>query len=71
MHRVEKIRAYPPFCFQVCGEVPDITTAVLQRLSDRVPEALKLARLIGAAVFKGESGNSAGILLLFYKERTK
>nr|WP_289501088.1 hypothetical protein [Gloeocapsopsis sp. IPPAS B-1203] len=36
---------------------PEVT-AVLQRLTERgkVPEALRLAHLIGAAVVKGESG---------------
>lgn len=61
MRRAGKIYEYPPFCFQVCGEEPDVTATVLQKLSDRgnVPEALRLAHLIGAAVVKGESGSSA------------
>ena len=61
MRRAGKIHEYPPFYFQVCKEEPVITAAVLQRLSDRgnVPEALRLAHLIGAAVVKGESGSSA------------
>lgn len=55
------IHAYPPFFFQVCGETPDIIAATLQRLTDcgNVPEALRLAHLIGAAVVKGESGRQA------------
>lgn len=61
MRSAGKVYAYPPFFFQVCGEDPDVIAAVLQRLSDRghVPEALRLAHLIGAAVVKGESGSSA------------
>lgn len=55
------IYEYPPFVFQVCGEHPDVIASVLQRLTDcgKVPEALRLAHLIGAAVIKGESGSSA------------
>lgn len=55
------IYEYPPFVFQVCGEHPSVTASVLQRLTDcgKVPEALRLAHLIGAAVIKGESGSSA------------
>ncbi len=55
------IHAHPPFFFQVCGACPKVTCSVLERLTDRgkVPEALRLAHLIGAAVVKGESGSSA------------
>jgi uncharacterized protein len=55
------IHEYPPFVFQVCGEHPDVVSTVLQRLTDcgKVPEALRLAHLIAAAVIKGESGSSA------------
>ena len=55
------IYAHPPFFFQVCGACPQVTFSVLQRLTDcgKVPEALRLAHLIGAAVVKGESGSSA------------
>jgi uncharacterized protein len=55
------IYAYPPFFFQVCGACPQVTFSVLQRLTDcgKVPEALRLAHLIGAAVVKGESGSTA------------
>lgn len=61
LHRAGKIYAFPPFFFQVSGEQPEIITAVLQRLTDcgKVPEALRLAHLIGAAIIKGESGRSA------------
>ncbi|MCL1468857.1 DUF99 family protein [Argonema galeatum] len=59
--RAGNIHAFPPFFFQVCGESPEVTAAVLQRLTDcgKVPEALRLAHLIGAAVIKGESSSSA------------
>jgi len=49
------------FCFQVQGEDPAIIAKVIERLSDRghVPEALRLAHLITAAVLTEESGNQA------------
>jgi hypothetical protein len=61
LHRAGTIHAFPPFFFQVCGERPEVTAAVLRRLTDcgNVPEALRLAHLIGAAVVKGESGRQA------------
>lgn len=56
-----KIHEYPPFCFQVYGEEPEVVSAVLCRITDcgKVPEALRLAHLISAAVLKGESSSSA------------
>lgn len=61
LRRAGTIYEYPPFCFQVCGASPQVTYAVLQRLTDcgHVPEALRLAHLIGAAIVKGESGSCA------------
>lgn len=61
VQRAGQIYQKPPFVFQVCGEQPEIIAATLSRLSDRgnVPEALRLAHLIGSAVIKGESGNCA------------
>ncbi|MCA1991518.1 MAG: DUF99 family protein [Coleofasciculus sp. S288] len=61
LQRAGTIHAYPSFFFQVCGACPQVTFSVLQRLTDcgKVPEALRLAHLIGAAVVKGESGSSA------------
>lgn len=61
LQRAGEIYAFPPFFFQVCGESPEVIAQVLQRLTDcgNVPEALRLAHLIGAAVIKGESGRSA------------
>ncbi|NBD31825.1 MAG: DUF99 family protein [Cyanobacteria bacterium] len=52
---------YPPFFFQVSGEEPQIIAQTLECLTDcgKVPEALRLAHLIGAAVMKGESGSQA------------
>lgn len=61
LRRAGKIYAFEPFFFQVCGEQPEVIALVLQRLTDtgKVPEALRLAHLIGAAVITGVSGNSA------------
>jgi hypothetical protein len=61
LYRAGTIHAYPPFFFQVCGASPEVIFSVLERLTDRgkVPEALRLAHLIGAAVIKGESGSTA------------
>ncbi len=59
--RAGTIHAFAPFYFQVCGASPEVTAQALQQLTDRghVPEALRLAHLIGAAVVKGESGRQA------------
>lgn len=45
----------------MCGEEPAVVAKVLQRLTDcgKVPEALRLAHLIAAAVMTGESSSSA------------
>lgn len=61
LYRAGTIHAHPPFFFQVYGACPQVTVSVLKRLTDcgNVPEALRLAHLIGAAVIKGESGSSA------------
>lgn len=61
LSRAGEIHAYPPFFFQVCGEEPWAIAMALDRLTDcgKVPEALRLAHLIGAAVIKGESGSQA------------
>lgn len=49
------------FCFQVQGADPADTAGALARLTDRgaVPEPLRLAHLVGAAVRTGESGRRA------------
>jgi endonuclease V-like protein UPF0215 family len=61
LRRAGQIHAYPPFFFQVCGEEPVVIAQALERLTDcgKVPEALRLAHLIGAAVITGESGSQA------------
>ncbi|NES81221.1 MAG: DUF99 family protein [Moorea sp. SIO2B7] len=61
MSRAGKIYEKIPFYFQVCGENPDVIAKVLTKLTDcgKVPEALRLAHLIGAAIIKGESGRQA------------
>ncbi|HYG67358.1 MAG TPA: DUF99 family protein [Anaeromyxobacteraceae bacterium] len=59
--RAGPIHRRGPFTFQVRGADPDPTGAALARLTDRgnVPEALRLAHLVGAAVRTGESGRRA------------
>ncbi len=65
--RIELLRRAGPihvahhFVFQVCGAEPDETAAALARLTDtgHVPEALRLAHLIGGALAYGESGRRA------------
>ncbi|MEZ4320666.1 MAG: DUF99 family protein [Myxococcota bacterium] len=49
------------FVFQVVGAEPAEAALALKRLTDRgkVPEPLRLAHLIGAAVITGESGKRA------------
>lgn len=61
LDKAGKIYAYPPFYFQVCGEQPETIAHALQKLTDcgKVPEALRLAHLVGAAVVNGESGSQA------------
>ena len=51
----------PPFVVQVHGLCPDEAALALTRLTDtgHVPEALRLAHLIGAAVLTGQSGRRA------------
>jgi endonuclease V-like protein UPF0215 family len=50
-----------PFTFQVAGAEPGGIGRALARLTDRgaVPEPLRLAHLVGAAVRRGESGRRA------------
>ena len=49
------------FFFQVVGEKPATMARVLENLTDqgKIPEALRLAHLIGSAVKLGESGKRA------------
>jgi endonuclease V-like protein UPF0215 family len=55
------IHAAGPFTFQVAGAAPEAAADALARLTDRgaVPEPLRLAHLVGAAVRRGESGHRA------------
>lgn len=50
-----------PFIFQVAGCNPDTAEQVLSRLTDtgHVPEALRLAHLIGSAIKTGQSSSRA------------
>ena len=59
--RAGPVHVRPPFVFQVRGGDPDDIAAALRRLTDRgnVPEPLRLAHLVGAAVVRGESGRRA------------
>lgn len=61
LERAGIIHTDPPFYFQVSGLSAELTIKILNRLTDRgnVPEALRLAHLIGSAVMKGESGKRA------------
>lgn len=61
IQKAGRIYEHPPFYFQVMGADPETIALALQRLTDRghVPEALRLAHLIAAAVVKGESGRQA------------
>jgi endonuclease V-like protein UPF0215 family len=61
IQRAGTIHHHPPFFFQVCGESPLIIASALNTLTDcgKVPEALRIAHLIGAAVKTGESGSQA------------
>lgn len=56
-----QIHAHAPFFFQVSGEHPEVIARALIQLTDRgkVPEALRLAHLVGSAVIKGESSSQA------------
>lgn len=65
--RLEVLRRAGPvherrhFAFQVQGAEPAEVAEALERITDRghVPEALRLAHLIGTAVVRGESGRRA------------
>lgn len=65
--RLELLRRAGPihqrggFVFQVQGAAPEDAAAALARITDRgaVPEPLRLAHLVGAAVRTGESGRRA------------
>jgi endonuclease V-like protein UPF0215 family len=61
LQRAGPIHRLGGFVFQVQGATPEEAADALARLTDRgkVPEALRLAHLIGAAVRTGESGRRA------------
>lgn len=61
VRRAGPIHESRPFYFQVRGAEPDAIARVLPRVTDRghVPEALRLAHVIGTALATGESGNRA------------
>ncbi|MFL5302269.1 MAG: DUF99 family protein [Anaeromyxobacteraceae bacterium] len=61
VRRAGPIHERPPFVFQVRGAEPDATAGALACLTDRglVPEPLRLAHLVGAALVRGESGRRA------------
>ncbi|MFH2064166.1 MAG: DUF99 family protein [Pseudomonadota bacterium] len=66
-HRLDLLEKAGPvhqadnFCFQVMGEDSDITSEALKRISiqGNIPEALRIAHLIGSAVITGQSGRRA------------
>lgn len=59
--RAGPVYSRPPFHFQVAGADAEEVARALGRLTDRghVPEPLRLAHLVGAAVRIGESGRRA------------
>jgi len=59
--RAGPIHDRPPFVFQVAGLDPDATHDMLVRSTDtgHVPEALRIAHMIGSAVIDGESRGRA------------
>ena len=61
MSNAGEIIHFHPFYFQVSGCSPETAFAALKRLTDcgHVPEALRLAHLIGSAIINGESGRRA------------
>jgi endonuclease V-like protein UPF0215 family len=61
LRRAGPIHVHGPFVYQVYGAEPRDTAAALERLTDtgRVPEALRLAHLIGGALAYGQSGRRA------------
>lgn len=61
LRRAGPVHRLGGFVFQVRGAGPEETAGALARLTDRgaVPEALRLAHLVGAAVVTGESGRRA------------
>ncbi|MCW8878137.1 MAG: DUF99 family protein [Kangiellaceae bacterium] len=56
-----KIIEQSPFCFQVSGCEAETAYKILQKVTDtgHVPEALRIAHLIGSAIKTGQSSNRA------------
>ena len=61
LRRAGPIHVSGPFVYQVHGADPRDVAAALRRLTDtgHVPEALRLAHLIGGALAYGQSGRRA------------
>ncbi|MDM8562205.1 DUF99 family protein [Candidatus Marithioploca araucensis] len=61
IQKAGKIQVQEPFYFQAPGENPETVGKILHQLTytGHVPEALRLAHLIGKAVMTGESGKRA------------
>jgi endonuclease V-like protein UPF0215 family len=61
LRRAGRIHVAGPFVYQVYGAEPGETATALERLTDNghVPEALRLAHLIGGALAYGQSGRRA------------
>lgn len=61
LERAGPVHQVAPFAFQVRGAPPGQVAEALARLTDRgrVPEPLRLAHLVGAAIRLGESGRRA------------
>ena len=61
LERAGPIHQRAPFYFQVAGITPGAAAELLDRVTDtgHVPEALRLAHLIGSAVIDGESRGRA------------
>lgn len=61
LRRAGTIHVARPFVYQVSGADPAETASALARLTDtgNVPEALRLAHLVGGALAHGESGRRA------------
>ncbi len=61
LRRAGPIHRLGGFVFQVQGAAPEVAAAALARVTDRgaVPEPLRLAHLIGAAVRTGQSSRRA------------
>jgi endonuclease V-like protein UPF0215 family len=61
LQRAGPLYEHPPWVFQVAGEEPAVIARALARVTDtgHVPECLRLAHLVAAAVRLGESNRRA------------